>query len=327
MAILLAQNSKIKTYLYAHHSFGRYIYSVDTVISDPVVSKIHMTIEWHNNQWLLRDLSRNGTWLNNRKLNTDQLIALKLGDCISITHDGKNNYTVENLSAPCDLLIPISSTDKSKAIELKLYHLLPCDESPTVAIIFDKIESCWYVEYLNSDSFLSSHKLEDNGYIDINGQRWQLKLSHLENETQIYNTQEYTVDDLELTFDISLDEETTYLKLTSPKGIIDFKTYIHHYLTLHLARCKVKDIKTEINTDLLGWVNTESLCKDLGVDIYHLNIQIHRIRKQFYDLLSDLVISENIIERRKKHVRFTGSAFQVYKGKQLEFSINNNLIL
>ncbi|SFD41015.1 FHA domain-containing protein [Pseudoalteromonas denitrificans] len=323
MAYLIEEGTKKALYLYAHHSFGRFIYSVDTLISNPAISKIHMTIEWQNNKWLLRDLSRNGTWVNDTRLDKKKTRILKLGDCITLSPDKSNNYIVQDLSAPCDLLIPDNDDGVTDAIELKPYHLLPCEEVPEIAMIFNKNENCWSIEYINKDDS-SSFRLNEHENVEFNGQKWKLKLSHLENDTEAHNTEEFSIDDLELIFDISLDEETTCLKLTSPKGLIDFKTYIHHYLTLHLARCKAKDIKTNINHDMLGWINTETLCKDLGLDIYHLNIQIHRIRKQFSELLSDLLISDNIIERRKKHVRFTGSAFEIYKGKQLESAINNN---
>jgi hypothetical protein len=218
MAFLFKQNSAAKCYLRAHHSFGRFVYSVNTVISDPSVSKIHVIIEWHDDQWLIRDLSRNGTWLNNIPLNKNQSSVLKLNDCIGITADGKNNYIVKDLSAPCDLLIPCNNTEMIDAIELKLYHLLPSEQAPEMAVIFDQISASWSIEYINHDN-TQSRLLEDNDYVEFNDQRWQLKLSHLEKSTEIQNNTDHLIDDFTFIFDLSQDEEITHLKLAFPQKL------------------------------------------------------------------------------------------------------------
>ena len=58
--------------------------------------------------------------------------------------------------------------------------------------------------------------------------------------------------------------------------------------------------------------------KDLGVDMRYLNIQIHRARKQFSEVLVNVHDAENIIERQLRKVRFAGASFMIYKGCELE---------
>jgi hypothetical protein len=326
MAFLFRQSSATKCYLYAHHSFGRFVYSVDTLISDPSVSKIHAIIEWQDQQWTIRDFSRNGTWLNNVLLNKDQESALTLNDCIAMTPDGENNFIVKDLSPPCDLLIPCTNNVDNEAIELKPYHFLPSEESAELAVIFNNDTSCWHVENINNKNN-HSFLLEDNGFVEFNHQRWQFKLSHLEKETSKNNRPHSSINDCTFIFDLSPDEEITHLKLQSFDNSIDLQARNHHYLTLNLARHKVDDMNNGIKEELQGWVDTDRLCRDLGIDIYHINLQIHRVRKQFSELESDFLRVANIIERRKGQVRFTGAIFEVYKNRQLELSIKNNRVI
>lgn len=84
MAAILNLNNKNEalSYLNACHCFGRSPTNVDTVINAQEVSRIHAVVEWSNNQWLIRDLSNNGTWVNNQKLVKDNPHKLKVGDKI-----------------------------------------------------------------------------------------------------------------------------------------------------------------------------------------------------------------------------------------------------
>jgi pSer/pThr/pTyr-binding forkhead associated (FHA) protein len=335
VAYLVDIKNQTHCYLHAHHSFGRFAYSVDTLLSNPCISKIHAIIEWHNNQWCIRDLSSNGTWINNKKLVKEQIKPLKIGDIIHFMNDGQASYQVNDLSAPCDLLIPYSingstanaekitanSSFSLNAITLLPYHLLPNEESPEVALIFNQKSEQWHIEYI-AEPELKPRLLQDNDLIEINQQQWQLNLSHLVETTQKQQNQQISIEDLNCIFELSANEEITKLKVISPEDTIDLHTRSHHYLTLNLARYRVEDANNGISSAEQGWVNTDRLIKDLGVDMAHLNIQIHRSRKQFSDMLSNVYDAENVIERQLRQVRFACPAFEIHKGHQLESSLN-----
>ncbi len=54
--------------LHSHHTFGRRQSSVDTWLQSPDVSQIHAAIRWEGTYWVIHDLSRNGTWVDDRHL-------------------------------------------------------------------------------------------------------------------------------------------------------------------------------------------------------------------------------------------------------------------
>ena len=114
MAYLSEQPHQQRCYLYAYHSFGRLAYTVETHIAQPHISKVHAVVQWQNNQWAIKDLSRNGSWLNGKKLVSERLTALKIGDNISFSGAEQSNFVVTDLTPPADMLIPCAQTSMNK---------------------------------------------------------------------------------------------------------------------------------------------------------------------------------------------------------------------
>ena len=330
MAYLFNHHTNARCYLYAYHSFGRFAYSVDTLITNPCVSKIHAIVEWKNNNWSIRDLSSNGTWLNQDKLTKDEALSLKIGDIIRFADDEQLSFQVENLNPPADVLLPTSKPNAEQqhteqnteqdAITLQPYHLLPNEQAPEIALILNRFTGQWSIEDVN-DSQLAPRLLQENDVIEFSNQRWQLQLSHLEKNTELKVSSQLEIEDLCCIFELSLNEEVTKLKVKSPQETTNFYTRSHHYLTLSLARYRIEDAEKGLPNAEQGWVSTDRLLRDLGVDMPHLNIQIHRSRKQFAEILTNVHNAENVIERQLRQVRFACSAFEIYKGHQLESSL------
>ena len=76
MGYLVESVSGRRTPLRAHHTLGRSADKVDTVISHPAVSRIHAVLEWQDGHWQIRDLSRNGCWVNGRRLPSNESVVL-----------------------------------------------------------------------------------------------------------------------------------------------------------------------------------------------------------------------------------------------------------
>jgi len=320
MAYLVNKNTSEYCFLYAHHSFGRFQYSVDTLVSDLSVSKIHTIIEWLNNKWYIRDLSLNGTWLNNKRLAKDEAEKLRVGDKIYFAGNSKVTYVVKDLSAPADQLIRLDAEQNKTAEVIKLdhYHLLP-EEQPDSVITYDQISGQWLFESLQ-DELTTREVLQDGSVLTLDNEQWLFLSSHLEETTAMTSVPQLYINDLDFIFNLSLDEETSELKVHHHYNNKDFNLQVrcHHYLTLNLARYRALDAKKGVLPDNQGWVNTEQLVKDLGVDMRYLNIQIHRARKQFSESLTNVHDAENIIERQLRKVRFAGASFAIYKGCELE---------
>ena len=318
MAFLVNTQTNQRCFLYAYHSFGRLPYGVDTLVEHPGISKHHAIIEWHDNSWTIRDISRNGCWLNQQKLPKNSRYPLtKIGDTLCFGDPSNALFVIAQLSPPTDLLINLqhNGDDGEKTIELNQYHLLPNEHQPEVVLRFDTPKQQWRIEYCYQSS-ASQSALNEHDVIEFGGQSWRLHLSRFDT-TECLNSP-HSIDELNFIFDLSLDEETTELRLQTPEQVIDFKARSHHYLTLHLARCRAADALKGVDNPMQGWVYPEQLLKELGLDISHLNIQIHRIRKQFCDALVGSCNDQALIERQAGKLRFSGSMFKIYKGRQLE---------
>lgn len=313
MAYLAAHDGKL-IYLSSLHTIGRLPNSVDTVINRPEVSRYHAAIEWNREEWFIRDLSLNGTWVNQHKLNKDQAVKLSVGDEVCFGAPDNELYVLCDDSQPADILFSGTETDSSNVIFLNSYHLLPDDKHPEVAIF--RKDGGWKIEELGYSS-VPIRSLNNNDRIQIKSQEWQVRLASC-NEPTVQISSPLSLDQVSLTFNLSLDEESTQLIVSTPDAEFDLLFRSHHYMTLLLARHRIADASTNVDTCEQGWVYTELLAKELGLEENHLNIQIHRARKQFCEILGNNEAAVNFIQRRSGKIRLSCHSFKIYKGDHLE---------
>ncbi len=57
--------------LYMQHTFGRDPVSATTHINESYVSRNHAVMTWNGDEWQIKDLSRNGTFINSKLLKRD----------------------------------------------------------------------------------------------------------------------------------------------------------------------------------------------------------------------------------------------------------------
>jgi hypothetical protein len=208
------------------------------------------------------------------------------------------------------------SLNINDAIRLNQYHFLPNEKAPELVMFIDSVQQQWFVERLGV-KHVEAIALNEGDIIEFAGQSWQLKLSHIAQATEQSVTIRHKLNQLSFTFDLSLDEEHTRLRVETPDENIEFFELSHHYLTLNLARYRAADISAGLDSQHQGWVYPEQLLKGLGVDISHLNIQIHRARKQFSDTVN-VLDSQCFLERYAGKLRFGGSQFKIKKGQRIE---------
>lgn len=133
----------------------------------------------------------------------------------------------------------------------------------------------------------------------------------------------FGIDSIQLQFQVSHDEEHVTLRAELDDGRrIDFGERIHHYLLLTLARQRSQDWHQGFDEATQGWLEMEALCGMLGMDASHVNIQIHRARKQLKGLLSGSVDADDLIERRVGSLRLRSRRFRIYRGSRLEASLS-----
>jgi hypothetical protein len=312
MATLINNQTQQSCLLQSHHSFGRLQCSVDTLISDAYISKVHAFIEWNEKHWLLWDVSSNGTWVNGNKLAREQVAQLNAGDVITFASKAGNAFTVNDINPPCDCLIPVEHN--SAAIELEYFHVLPCEKSQPVVLSYNNQTYSWWQEILadNLSDEGTYSELQDRETVEVDGLTWQLQINRSIADTQILRPTITSLDELTFNFQTSLDEESTHVIMQSGDQAIDLLVRSHHYLTLTLARKRYQDIQAGYDDSEQGWLYAEALAKDLGLDASHLNIQIYRIRKQFVDALNNCCESTDIIERSSGKLRLASICFPDY---------------
>ncbi|MCF2857945.1 FHA domain-containing protein [Pseudoalteromonas sp. SMS1] len=317
MAKLRVKDSTDVIYLKAFHRFGRLTYSVDTQVSGVEISRIHAVIEHNGEHWELRDLSKNGVWMNGQRIAYNQAIALKVDDEITFSEMHPQTFIVDSISPPKDLLIPTNHEQPDDVIPLEKYHFLPSESDPEIVVFYDNERMCWCYEHLESGNIVA---LTDSDNLSVANELWYLFQVEAASQEATMPIESAHQSSLEFLFDISLDEEITELKVNHNGASLDFDVRTHHYLTALLARYKARD-EAAVEDELeRGWVSVSQLSKDLGISESHINIQIHRARKQFVDLVNDKSLAEKIIERKRGRVRFGGKHFTIKKGSQTEAS-------
>src|SRR5690606_42011650 len=89
--------------------------------------------------------------------------------------------------------------------------------------------------------------------------------------------------------------------------------YTTLFRSLHLARLRLMDAKAGLSASNQGWVYSDQLTSDLGIETTHINIQIFRARKQFSDTLTDVLGIQQLLERRGGKIRFGCDQFTIFK--------------
>jgi len=314
MAIILnLENQKqTLTYLNAYHCIGRSTTNVDTVINSPEVSRTHAIIEWTNEQWFIRDISNNGTWLNNQKLIKDQPYKIKVGDTIFLTKVESHGFMVKDIAPPQNMLL---YTDEDP-IFLTDYNILPSKQQPEIALFYVPSKDQWYKEFMD-DATGKAFPVTNLDLVLFNNKNWQLKLNINSENTIHLAKPKLLAHQIKYRFNLSQDEENTELNITTEDGEFSLSSHAHHYLTLSLARHRDEDAKKGVDEYNQGWILPEILADELGCDIPLLNTHVCRAKQQFIEKLKGACDGDELIERKGNKIRFSGSFFRIYQGSKL----------
>ena len=306
-----------------HHTFGRLANSVDTHIDKPYVSKLHAAIEWSGSEWRIKNLGLNGTWLNTVNLAAGESIPLGLNDELHFAELTDPAFKVIDLSPPADMLWPleIAAGTLPQPIYLARYHLLPDAYNPELALYFDEQKQEWQVETLNAQQEHLTYAVKNGDLVQMGSVHWQLIRAQIYGPTEAHSVNLQQLNDMEFLFKLSLDEETTQLELVGSQQKVDLAIRNHHYLLAQLARHRADDAALGLESINQGWVYTDILANELGLDNTHMNIYIFRLRKQIADALPTLLGLQTLVERRGGKIRFGCEKFKIYKGGALTLEL------
>lgn len=303
--------------LAAHHTFGRLMLNVDTHVDRSCVSKLHAAIEWTGHKWRIRNLGMNGTWLNDTWLAQGDCRDLTLSDTLRLAEPTDPGFLVCDLTPPVDMLWPLQITGEVRPIYLSSYHLLPDSHAPALAIYFDEEQQQWFIEGSPAAAETMASPLQHGDLVEIAQTHWRFVRAQVQGATEVRAVPERKLGDFEFIFSLSLDEESTQLELAQQQTTIELGVRTHHYLLAHLARLRAKDNEAGLDQKSQGWIYSEQLAAELGLDVTHMNIQIFRARKQLADCLKGISGHQLLLERRAGKIRFGSSRFRIYKGDTL----------
>lgn len=242
-------------------------------------SKLHAALEWTGDRWTLRDLgSRNGTFLNGARLE-DQRQPLTPGDRIGLGEPDAAPVYVWDVEPPG----PTAQTgDGTVVVGEGAMLVLPDPKAPALTVF--EIAGIWWTETADGERA----RLPEDGSILVAGADFRVSLP-LAPELTPHVDVALDLAHASVTFHVSQDEERVVLVVERLRRRAELASREHVYLLLLLARARLADGE--------GWVEVETLCRQLRVDPTTLNVLVYRARKQL--AAAGVVGAPGIVEVRR----------------------------
>ncbi len=262
-------------------------YQNDSSMQDSIYSAA--MLYWNNNCWVVFNNGKHAIWVAGKPVPAGKESVLETGIDIFLAQQWYCKWTVIDLSPPSETSVFLAE------------------------------DGYWY-----SKSAQKSVLLKDGDLVCAAKRKWCLccaKQTYIEQPaaTAEPDCSEKTT----LIFKVSLDEEHVFSLIETDQQVINLKERVHHYLLVTLARIKLEDHRRGYDASSCGWVCMDDLCKMMGTDASHINIQIYRARKQIAECLYKEEDLPMLIERRSGCLRFGDWSFKIIRGSSLE----GNMIL
>jgi hypothetical protein len=266
------------------HSVGRSP-SCDLRVMDARVSAHHAEVRWSGSEWEVVDLaSTNGTWVGGRRLSPREHASLAIGEEVCFGAEELRWRLVD--AAP-----PAWSASEGDAHVDAVGGMLflPGDDG-TEAIVYTSPAGEWVVE---QGGDIGPIAVDD--VVRVGGRAWRLDLGPPPTTaTSPGGPSIYTA---ELLFEVSADEEYTELAVrydarSSPLGALSC-----FYTLLCLARHRLADAAAGVASGEEGWMELDTLARQLRSRESQINLDVHRIRQRF--AAAGFPDAANIVERRR----------------------------
>ncbi|WP_028982273.1 FHA domain-containing protein [Sporocytophaga myxococcoides] len=290
------------------HVFGRNPQQCITIHHQDDVSRSHATIFWQTGHWYLKDHSRNGTLFSGEHLRNN-VRKLSKNTWFQLGTDDNTKWKIVNLDPPVSYFKALQ--DQSKIINLSPCTALPNEEVMELQIFHSPLDHKWIVEkngYTNV--------IEHGEVLQFENTSWEFIQNDPLEETMTVKA----ISEFYFLFHLSKDEEHINLSLVFTNQLsVDLESKSCHYILLSLARKRLADMELGLSEEDQGWTYTDDLIKDVSkelgkeVDVYYLNLQIYRVRKQFADYQSYGIVFNHIIQRRTGIIRFGHPYLKIVK--------------
>jgi len=307
VAIFMNLVSNEEVNLLTMHQFGRHKGCCDTILTNPKTSRVHATVSWDGQHWIIQDNSINGTFVNDQKLPANSAQLLQRNDKIRFANQPQDEWLLTDISAPKSMLIP--QTANAPLVILEDMVVLPNEDNPELTIYLS-LEGHWICE-----SNIGSFALTHGSKVNVKGMIWQFAEATEYEQTIPIEQIKQNTEQLSLLFEVSQDEEHVNITVNFDKHSIELGERSHHYLILLLARQYLQDRENErVIEGERGWITTTELMKELRTEETTVNMQIYRFRKQLLKIKPDDMVLAQLIERRKGQVRLVCEQLDIKGG-------------
>lgn len=242
---------------------------------DRRTSSEHATVFWGSDGWRLRDLaSRNGTWINGRRVEPGVDHELSAGD--ELWFGDRDSPWVLDDDAP-----PIASarslTDGQLVLAVADVLSLPSAEEPLASVVYQG-RGRWILEDEQGEQAVHDHQ-----ELRIGDQLWRLHLPEPRDDTLTSEHGPGGADDagMRLRFVVSRDELNVSLTVLSAAGERRWEPRAPHYLLLTLARQRLAE--SHLAEHERGWLHVDRLARMLNLNRKTLNVYVCRLRAQLAD--------------------------------------------
>lgn len=295
--------NKEKVYLHYQHTFGRGTGNT-TQIKSKDVSTDHAKIYWQENQWYLKDRSRNGTVIKNRFVQNNQ-IKLSKGDTIRFGKDRATEWLVTELDQPRSYLKSLSV--KNQIIPLQSHYVFPNEKNPDIEFYYTNRR--WKAEKAGE-----TFELHHRQTFEYKGRKWMFVENELE-DTTVDN--QHIKEHAHFIFTLSADQERINIQIVSENMKMNLGNRTYNHILLLLAQQCQKDIGNGLQHKDQGWMTVEELTQKLSreemrqVDQYNLNTRIRRLRQDLLKLPPYGSQFVSVLERRKGQIRFNHPLIEI----------------
>ena len=306
MAILLNLNTQDEVNLSVQHVFGRHRGATNTELTNMDASRLHATILWDGEHWLLQDSSTNGTFVNGKLAPKGIKMPLAQHDKLNFGSLDAETWQLLNLDAPKSMLIP--ETPGLEVLMLDDIMVLPSEESPEITL-YQNTSGNWICE-----SGAGISELKNGDRVGTQEYIWRFVETKPSEATTVVSGNYQQLNQIGMIFEVSQDEEHVALTVQMGEHQLNLEQRNHHYLLLLLARQRLADKEAGLIKADQGWLDKEALGKMLKLSENHINIQIYRFRKQLISVSPQSLALPQAIERRSGEIRIACDSIEINGG-------------
>lgn len=283
------------TRLWALHTIGRAPASA-LRLDEAGVSWRHACLCWTGCSWELQDLgSRNGTFLNNQRLEAGVPVELRIGSQLRFG-DYQDAFTMVDISAPEPAALCLDDCTRVSLVDGLI--VLPDPVSAEVSL-FRRADGSWIAE-------AAEHVWEPSRdeVIVAGGRRFRFEPGL---PVHAHGGRRHAAEVLPTTSSIALEFVANQASAAQDVGVrivhegqrLALKPRAHSSLLLTLALRRLADqCSSWLPAANQGWVDQNQLLGMLDTSLPQLHLDIYRARRQFADV--GVVDAPQLIERRAR---------------------------